>query len=476
MQEVLFGRIVDLKEAEEEVKDVKWQTKGMKKQIEKAGIRKKGLFLPLDGEDVTKENTDLVKEFMPEIRLSGLELRSERKSKAWGGSYFRVIEEVNNPDRKVIQHVFVWTKQRFFISFWVTVLPLFILGIIGTLIYSYLSYQSAVISIILIGALFFILGALQLLKAFRGISKGAFYFSNQHLFVIFGLVMWLLLVEMFMTKPTNEVIEGAETWHPTIPGEDIIGDLVTVEYPLRFSYVAAVFIIAGVIALYFWWREPPAFTHATHAMDWAPFFIYINKNGSEWKIEKVKYDSFHYYAGTRTLSELKKIKAVSRDGKHPRFSIPNFWHSFEPKISRAPWLTVIFGLFLFVVALVLALLSFTRGAGAINATTVRFVIVPLLLFLGAYLAFSKWPTNLVDKNIDLNDNIYHITDSKLNIFWNLKGEEPSFKVRSKFQDPFMEDEHFSSFRDDLEQIMLYSVLPKIRELEQMSQESFFKKL
>ncbi len=476
MQEVLFGKIVDLKEAGKDAKDVKWQTKGMKKQIEKAGIRKKGLFLPLDGEDVTRENVDLVKEFMPEIRLSGLELRSERKSKAWGGSYFRVIDEMNNPAHKCIQHVYVWTKQRFFISFWVTVLPLFILGIIGTLIYSYLSYQSAVISIILIGALFFMLGAVQLLKAFRGISKGAFYFSNQHLFVVFGLVMWTLLIEMFMTKPTNEVIKGADTWHPEIIGSDIIEEFVTKEYPLRFSFVAAIFIMAGVIALYFWVREPPSFTHATHAMDWAPFFVYIHKKGSEWEIEKVKYDSFHYYAGTQTLADLKKIKAVSKDGKHPRFSIPNFWHSFEPRISRAPWLTVIFGLFLFFVALVLALLSFKQGEGAINATTIRFVIVPLLLFLGAYLAFSKWPTNLVDKNIDTSDSIYHITDSKLNIFWNLKGEEPSFKVRSKFQDPFMEDEHFSSFRDDLEQIMLYSVLPKIRELEQLSQESFFKKL
>ncbi len=471
MQEILFGKIVDLKEAEE---DVKWQTKGMKKQIEKAGIRRKGLFLPLDGENVTKENTDLVKEFMPEIRLSGLELRSERKSKAWGGSYFRVIEEMNNPNRKCIQHVYVWTKQRFFISFWVTVLPLFILGVMGTLIYSYLSYESAVISIILIGALFFVLGAFQLLKALRGISRGAFYFSNQHLFVVFGLVMWALLIEMFVTKRGDEVVD--EAWHPTIPGEEIIGEFVTKEYPLRFSYVSAIFIVAGVIALYFWWREPPAFTHATHAMDWAPFFIYIQKDGSKWKIEKVKYDSFHYYAGTQTLKELKKMRAVSRNGKHPRFSIPNFWHSFEPRVSRAPWLTVIIGLLLFFLALLLAVFSFSQDVETLNATTIRFVIVPLLLFFGAYLAFSKWPTNLIDKKLNLNDTIYHITDSKLNIFWNLKGEEPSFKVRSKFQDPFMEDEHFTSFRDDLEQIMLYSVLPKIRELEQLTHENFFKKL
>jgi hypothetical protein len=482
MQEIILqGKLVDLKEAGEE--KIVWQTKSFKEQIETVGVRTKGLFLPLDGNDVTKESVDLVKDFLPDIRFSGLELRSERKSKAWAGSFFRVIEESNNTDRKCIQHIFVWTKQRFFISFWVTVLPLFLLGIMGTLIYSYLNFNTAIVSIILIGAIFFILGATEIIKSLRGLTKGAFNFSNQHLFVLYGLLMWSLLIEMFISKRSAEIDTGAEPWHPEIPIDDLTGNLIAFEYKLRISYVAAVFIIAGVVAWYFWWREPPSFTHATHAMDWAPFFVYIQKKGSKWELEKVKYDSFHYYAGTKTKDELRKIKALSRDKKHAQFTIPNFWHSFEPRSSKlfGGWIAVFFGLLTFFIAGLLAIISFFGTSLGINlslniATTLRFVVVPLLLFFGAYLAFSRWPTPVMDKKADLRDNKYHITDKKLNIFWNLRGEEPAFKVRSKFQDPFMEDEHFSSFRDDLEQMMLYSVLPKIRELEQMSQESFFQKL
>ena len=478
MQDIILqGSLIDLKEAGEE--KIVWQTTSLRDQIEEVGVRSKGLSLPLDGDDVTKESIPLVKEFLPDIRLSGLELRSERMGKSWAGSFFRVIAENKNPDHRCIQHVHVWTKQRFFISLWVTVFPLFILGIMGTLIYSYLSFQTAILSIILLGGIFFCLGAYQLLKSLKGLARGAFNFRNQHLFTIFGLVMWSLLIEMFLTKPTGDVVEGAETWHPTIPGEDLIKPFVTLEYQLRFSYVAAIFIIAGFIALFFWWRAPPSFTHATHDMDYAPFFVYIRKVDEKWGIEKVRYDTFHYYAGTKSIDELRRMKAISRDQKRAKFTIPNFWHSFEPKVTRAPWAVVGFGLLLFFLGILLGLISFSSRIAEnpiIAATTIRFVFVPLLLFFGAYLAFSRWPTPIMDKDIDFSDRKYHLTAKKLNIFWNLRGDEPAFKVRSKLQDPFMDGEHFSSFRDDYEHILLYNVLPKLRELEQMSQESFFQKL
>ncbi|MFX1249967.1 MAG: hypothetical protein ACFFBQ_21460, partial [Promethearchaeota archaeon] len=104
---------------------------------------------------------------------------------------------------------------------------------------------------------------------------------------------------------------------------------------------------------------------------------------------------------------------------------------------------------------------------------VRFVIVPLLLFMGVYLIFARWPTNVVSKKIKLSDPIYYLTENRLRIFWNLRGEEPALKVRSKLQDPFMDDEDFGTFRDDLEQIVFYNLLPKVRELEQ---KDFFQRL
>ena len=95
------------------------------------------------------------------------------------------------------------------------------------------------------------------------------------------------------------------------------------------------------------------------------------------------------------------------------------------------------------------------------------------VFLGAYLAFSKWPSDVVNKKLDLADTKYHLTDDRLRIFWNLKGQEPALKVRSKLQDPFMDDDDFSTFRDDLEQIVFYTLLPKLTEIQQ---QLFFKKL
>ena len=113
-----------------------------------------------------------------------------------------------------------------------------------------------------------------------------------------------------------------------------------------------------LVALIFWRWEPPAFTHATHAMDWAPFFIYIRKKADKWQLEKVRYDNFHYYADTLTYSQLKQKKAINNDQK-PRFEIPNFWHSFKPKGGINDWLAVLFGFLIAVISLLLAVVSFT---------------------------------------------------------------------------------------------------------------------
>ena len=200
---LLQGQLVELKTAQEEIEKetVKiWQTDSLKQHINKAGLRKKGYMMPLvDAEDVTTKEHHLVKEFMPEVKLTGLELRSERKSKAWGGSYFRILKDTENEDNRVIQWIYVWTKQRFFISFWVTVLPLFLLGVVGTLIYSYiLDWKQAILSVALIGTIYLLLGLSALKDAIKGLTKGKYYFSNGQLFLVFGAVFWMLLVEMYL--------------------------------------------------------------------------------------------------------------------------------------------------------------------------------------------------------------------------------------------------------------------------------------
>ncbi|MHA2244150.1 MAG: hypothetical protein ACXADY_04220 [Candidatus Hodarchaeales archaeon] len=461
----LQGKLVDLKTAVEETVEEKWQTKSLKKQIEKAGLRKKGFIMPLDAVDVTERDFNLAKQFMPEMQLSGIELRSERKSKAWGGSYFRILEDSEDENSRCIQWIYVWTKQRFFISLWMTILPLFVLGLLGTLIYSYLSFSHAILSIALIGGIFFILGASALFDAIKGITKGKYFFSNGQLFIVFGTVFWALLGEIYVSK---ETLLFSEDWHPPIPGEEIIQPFLN--QSLSLSWVSALFFLAAIIALVLWKWEPPSFTHATHDMDWAPFFVYIRKSEDSWNLEKVRYDNFHYFADTLSIEQLKKKKAVTKD-QRPRFEIPNFWHSFRPNGGFNDWLTVLFGVLILVLTLLSAVISFSTDV--LSHEMIRFVLIPVMLFFGAYLIFGNWPTDVISKKNDLSDPIYHLTDNRLRIFWNLRGEEPSLKVRSKLQDPFMDNEDFGTFRDDLEQIIFYNLLPKIRELEQ---KDFFKKL
>ncbi len=475
----LQGKLVDLKTAVEETVEEKWQTKSLKKQIEAAGLRRKGFMMPLDAVDVTERDISLVKEFMPEMQLSGIELRGERKSKAWGGSYFRVLESTEEINQRCIQWIYVWTKQRFFISLWLTVLPLFVLGLMGTLIYSYLSFQSALISVILIGGIFFLLGARELFSAVKGLTKGRYYFSNGQLFIIFGIIFWALLGEIYISKGSQKekIIEGAESWHELPVGQEIVDSVSTtfnLEYMLKISWISILFFAAAIVALILWKWEPPAFTLATHAMDWAPFFIYINKKENKWQLDKVRYDNFHYYAETITYEKLKQNNAVTKDQK-PRFEIPNFWHSFKPKGGFNDWFAVLFGFLILVISILLTVISFTTPSDRALLTheITRFVLVPLLLFIGVYLIFARWPTNVVNKKIKLSDPIYYLTENRLRIFWNLRGEEPALKVRSKLQDPFMDDEDFGTFRDDLEQIVFYNLLPKVRELEQ---KEFFKLL
>lgn len=474
---MLQGQLVELKTVQEEIEEepVKiWQTNSLKKHIEKAGLRKKGYMMPLvDAEDVTTKEHHLAKEFLPEVKLTGLELQSERKSKAWGGTYFRVIKDTENEDNRVIQWIYVWTKQRFFISFWVTVLPLFLLGVVGTLIYSYImDWKQAILSVALIGTIYLLLGLSALKDAIKGLTKGKYYFSNGQLFLVFGAVFWMLLVEMYLRDA--KLVSNIEDYIVAVDvGERFFETVLLSGHDLSLSWVGLLYFVAAAIALIFLKVPLPSFTHATHDMDWAPLFIYIKKKGEEWRLDKIRFDAFHYFADTVSYESLASSKSLAKN-KKPKLEIPNFWHSFRLKTGFNNWFLVLFGFLILIISILLAAITFIGDPeGILGADLVRFVIVPVLLFLGAYLSFSKWPSNVVDKKMDLSDTKYHLTVDRLKIFWNLRGEEPALKVRSKLQDPFMDDDDFKTFRDDLEQIVFYTLLPKLNEIQQML---FFQKL
>jgi hypothetical protein len=345
------------------------------------------------------------------------------------------------------------------------VLPLFLLGVVGTLIYSYLEFKQAILSVALIGTIYLMLGLSALKDAIKGLTKGKYYFSNGQLFLIFGTVFWALLVEMYLRE--KQFIKNIEEYIGAIElSEGFFEDILLSGHDLSLSWVSLLFFIAAAIALVLLKIELPSFTHATHDMDWAPLFIYIKKKGEEWKLNKIRYDAFHYFAETRSFASLKSNKSLSKS-KRPKLEIPNFWHSFQLKTGVNNWLFVLFGFLTLIIAILLAIIAFILYPEDIPAADLlRFVFVPVLLFLGAYLSFSKWPSDVVSKKLDLTDTKYHLTDDRLRIFWNLRGEEPALKVRSKLQDPFMDDDDFTTFRDDLEQIVFYTLLPKLTEIQQ----------
>lgn len=479
-QKPIQFKAIDLTQMKEELqsKDAKkptiqWQTKSIDKQIRKTGLRRKGYDFPLiESEDTTESEYELAKEFLPDVELSGLELKQEFKSDSWGGSYFRIIKNLEEPKERCIQWILCWTKQRYFISFWITVLPCFILGIFGMLMYSLLNFEQAVASILVVGAIFVFVG---IIKVLRVLTEGKFSFSNTMLLAPMGMLFWTLLIELYISKRGSEVEEGAEFFHPELGEWLPIGSVEQVlNDTLKFSWVAAAFIVVGIILLIMW-RFQPKIGEATHPMDYAPIFVYIKKGPKRWYLDKVRYDAFHYYAGKQSRNELKGLKSL-KGRKRPRLQIPNFWHSFETREGTPNSLKTVIGVILIIFSLILGAVSLisAQGEGRLIAEpVVRFTIFPVLLFLGCYLAFSNWPTRVLSSKLDLSDPIYHLTEDKVRVLWNLKGNEPAFKVRSKLQGPFVEDEDFNSFRDDILEIIYFGLLPKIAKLEQ---EIFFNKL
>jgi len=453
---MLRGKLVDLAAVEEETTRFEWQTESLEVALQRAGLRKKGFMMPLalDAIDVTQDrlSLELAKEFQPDIQLTGVDLRSERSSKAWGGAYFRVISN-QEEDMRCIQWFYVWITNRFYISLWQTILPLFFLGLFGTLIFSSLSFSDAILPIVLIGGIFFLLGLGSIFSALKFLMTGRFYFNTQQLFVIYGLIFWSLLGEIYFARGNQEVSFSGS---------------------LQLSWVSLIFISAGLIALVMWKWEPPSFTYATHDIDWAPFFIYLKREEDFWRLEKVRYDAFHYYTNTLYLEHLIRRRAI-RDSRHVRFEILRFDHSFRTGPGFNNWITVIFGFLITIISVIVGFLTFSNPT-SLNLeefSIYGFVLFPLLLICGIILIYSRWPTPILPKHVDLADPIYHLTDHRLQIFWNLRGEAPALQIRSKCQDPFMDDEDFLSFRDDFGQILLYSVLPRLNQLEQ---EDFFKRL
>jgi hypothetical protein len=79
---------------------------------------------------VPPDANKLAEKYRPEIILQGINLKRERNSLSWGGMLYRVLKqkETEKSDQKaVIQYLYVWTRQKSFFSFWLDVVPLWVL-------------------------------------------------------------------------------------------------------------------------------------------------------------------------------------------------------------------------------------------------------------------------------------------------------------------------------------------------------------
>ena len=452
---------------EKTAEEIKWQTESLRDTILSIGQRYTKFRVPLqDAKDITKEEAHLAKEFLPHVDLVGLELHSERRSRAWGGFYFRVLADAND-QKRCIQYMYIWTLQKWFVSFWYSVLPPFILGILATFIFSFLAFRQALVSITIIGAIFFLTGIWN--SASTLFRQKKFYYTNAMLFILYGVIFWFLAAEMYIFKPKVE-------FEP-IPPEDLVpGDIPIDPHEvrfsvqrreLRFSIIGVLFILIAVISLLILLFQPKG-TAASHTMDYAPLYVYLRKSDNGWTLDGIRYDAFHYFCDTAGSEFLEKNHYVTKDGR-PRLAIDNNWHSFKLDNGKnIYWASI--GLLGFIFSLVLWFYSlFIAPDGTFfGQRVVRFVYFPLIAFAFAYAFFSKAPYPIINRNkITFNDPIYHLTYDKILIFWNLASEEPALKIRQKLQNPFMLDpDYWTTFRDDLEELIWFNVFPRLEKLEQ----------
>lgn len=473
------GKMVELPTAKEKTAQIRFQTESLKQEIEKIGIREKGYMLPLmDAVDVTKEEYKLAQTFSPKLTFLGLESRSELRS-ANIESYFRIIKDNEYEENRVIQWIYGWPKPRLSISFWVTVLPLFFLGLLSLLIFNYLSFESAAISVAIISVIFIRIGLSQL-KIARQSKKGfASYYSNRQFFSGFGITFDFLLAEIYFSKGTSQnltIFEGAKSWHP------IIYESLP-EFTIRLSWISTLFFSVAALSLILWLIGPPL-GMKNYDIDWAAIFIYIQKNEDTniWEMKKIRYSSVDYSSGKMTVEELKKSRALIQN--RPNLEISDFWQKLEPADKRMEWINFLFYLSLCIIGIGIMVICLFLGSdmhtfdGILSGSgIILFLFGPILITIGGFAAIAKWPNEISDKIHEkmVNGNYadYHLSDERLILFWNINDPEASLRIRTKLQDPFLEDELFTTFGDDFEQILFHTILPEISKIQQ---ENFFRNM
>ena len=392
--------------------------------------------------------TDQLEEFAPDVKLIGLGLWNEKnpiisrllgkrgeslrpwKHEYWGGILTRVLEKKDNAKMRCLQYIYVYTRQRGTVStFWMVVLPW--LMFLWSFYLRFLFFQENLTSNIVIQFLAFFVAPLPVL-----------------------LMTLRIHAEDIARNPKGQQLVFRST------------TLVIIFYPLMaFSWLwdvlsLSLLIIGGIFA-FIWLLEYVCILPTSHAMDYEPVFIWIEKiSDSEkkrmgeknvarfvgkdnWAIKYVVWDIFHYYCQPIHRNILKDYT----QSKRVLLEIPDTWHAME--LEKVAGVTGTFKRWIFPIGIAGCILS------AILGVLLRYNVFPFLsqflndyglfeisrsvflpfIFIISGLFIVRGRFKLVDSQDQYGKITAELTKSKLLDLWNMD-EEPRLKVITKLQYPF----------------------------------------
>ena len=435
---------VEFIQAEKEI----WPTASLAEQIREIGVSEEYKLTPRkrDFHDVTQSEAELSKIFFPKIVLAGLSLKSEFKSKAWGGVLHKILASKDYSKRCII-YLLIWTFQRGALSFWFSVAPLALLSLVSLIL---------------------LVSELPSLTFYIGIAGIGF------LFILAGLRPYLQAV---FTEKEKVLMVHNETW--LIFHGVLFTTMAGVEYGIySLPAIPATPIILGGIAFFLLLLRvfQDKLKLATHEMDYEPILVYLVKKKGEWVVEKIRFDRFHYIVRTVDRDALlsKNYLEQFTGGERVKLIIDNNWHSMRlmkrdyREISSLSMFLFYFFLFDFIAASVTRIfIGVTISAAGLLIGEAALIIEPIIFWITGLLYYAIHPYELVDESFDPHHPKNQLTDMKLSVLWNLRKDSARLIFRLKIQDPFNPEEIFwNTFKDDPLSVLLYNVLPRLDAIEE----------
>ncbi|MHA1409833.1 MAG: hypothetical protein ACTSQY_05950 [Candidatus Odinarchaeia archaeon] len=433
---------VEFNQAEREI----WPTKSLAKQIREIGVTKEEKWRPkkIGFRDVTQQEAELAKSFLPKVILAGLSLKSEINSDAWGGILFRIAASKDDNER-CITYIYNWTKQKGTLSFWFAVAPALLLSFLALVILYTTNNVLMLTTAITVGLFMIIAGLKPYIQAIVTKRERVLLIHNETWLIFYGVIF-------IVTIPLE--------WNVHI----IYGGVPAMPF---------VFLAIGLLILFLRLFEEKLGL-GTHEMDYEPVFVYLKREGEKWVISKVRFDRFHYIVQTTKREELIKNNYLikTKDGERVQLIIDNNWHSMRLTNKDYHTLTsmalVIFYIFLgdFIILAISFLFGSLFSVVALLIGEAAILVDPLVFWVSGLLYYAIHPFELELKDFDPHHPKYHLTDRKLDVLWNLNEEEARLIMRLKIQDPFNKETLFwSTFRDDALSVLLFNVLPRLDKIE-----------